>query len=126
MAMIQKTCEILMSPPSHLISLMLNVAARIAAGEWRGLVFGVDERGEQIPVQWDWSEEEDNAHPTSYLTGGMGRFIDEDWPPRGAAGRRMAGSFPESDDEEECNANGDDRDGEEKGESDWSRSLGVD
>ncbi|KAK0611178.1 inheritance of peroxisomes protein 1-domain-containing protein [Immersiella caudata] len=126
MAVIQKTCEILMSPPSHLISLMLNVAARIAAGEWRGLVFGVDERGEQIPVQWDWSEEEDNAHQPSYLTGGMGRFIDEDWPPRGAAGRRMAGSFPESDDEEEWNTNGNGSEGEEKGESDWSRSLGVD
>ncbi|KAL1844078.1 hypothetical protein VTJ49DRAFT_4930 [Mycothermus thermophilus] len=31
-----KTCEIFLSPPAHLISLMLNVAARIAAGEWSG------------------------------------------------------------------------------------------
>jgi len=117
MAVIQKACEVLMSPPSHLINLMLKVAARIAAGEWRGLVFGVDERGEQIPVQWDWSEEED-----SHVDGG--RFIDEDWPPRGS-GRRMAGSFPESDDEDDWSA---DQDGEltAKGESDWSRSLGVD
>jgi hypothetical protein len=115
MAVIQKTCEILMSPPSHLISLMLKVAARIAAGEWRGLVFGVDERGEQIPVQWDWSEEEDSHDG--------GRFIDEDWPPRGS-GRRMAGSFPESDDEEDWTRPDGGRSGE--GESDWSRSLGVD
>lgn len=51
---LQKTIEILLSPPSHLISLMLKVAAKIAAGEWRGLVFGFGEAGEQIPVQWDY------------------------------------------------------------------------
>lgn len=89
-----------MSPPSHLINLMLKVAARIAAGEWRGLVFGVDERGEQIPVQWDWSEDEDN---NSYVADCGGRFVDEDWPPRGS-GMKMAGSFPESDDEEDWTA----------------------
>jgi hypothetical protein len=33
---------------------MLKVAAKIAAGEWRGLVFGFGEAGEQIPVQWDY------------------------------------------------------------------------
>jgi len=120
MAVIQKTCEILMSPPSHLINLMLNVAARIAAGEWRGLVFGVDERGEQIPVQWDWSEEEDNSADD-------GKFVDEDWPPRWP-GRRMAGTFPESDDEDDGTFLDDERAGhsDKDGESDWSRSLGVD
>lgn len=56
MAIIAKTCEILLSPPSHLINLMLSVAARIAAGEWRGMVFGYDEAGEAIPVQWDYSD----------------------------------------------------------------------
>ncbi|KAI0876782.1 inheritance of peroxisomes protein 1-domain-containing protein [Hypoxylon argillaceum] len=53
-AIIHKTIEILLSPPSHLVNLMLKVAARIAAGEWRGLVFGFGEAGEQIPVQWDY------------------------------------------------------------------------
>lgn len=43
-----------MSPPGHLVNLMLKVAAKIAAGEWRGLVFGFGEAGEQIPVQWDY------------------------------------------------------------------------
>lgn len=51
---LQKTFEILLSPPSYLINLILKVAAKIAAGEWRGLVFGFGEAGEQIPVQWDY------------------------------------------------------------------------
>lgn len=51
---IQKTVEILLSPPSYLISLILKIAAKIAAGEWRGLVYGFGEAGEQIPVQWDY------------------------------------------------------------------------
>lgn len=37
---------------------MLKVAAKILAGEWRGLVFGFGESGEQIPVQWDYSDGE--------------------------------------------------------------------
>ncbi|QBZ60597.1 hypothetical protein PoMZ_07539 [Pyricularia oryzae] len=63
-AIIHKTCEILLSPPSHLINLMLNVAARITSGEWRGFVFGVGESGEQIPVQWDYSDSSDTASTT--------------------------------------------------------------
>ncbi|KAI1080267.1 inheritance of peroxisomes protein 1-domain-containing protein [Whalleya microplaca] len=66
---VHKTVEILLSPPSHLVNLMLKVAAKIAAGEWRGLVFGFGEGGEKIPVQWDysdgdfsdWSDDEDYA-----------------------------------------------------------------
>ncbi|TLS23138.1 uncharacterized protein PpBr36_06672 [Pyricularia pennisetigena] len=63
-AIIHKTCEILLSPPSHLINLMLNVAARITGGEWRGFVFGVGESGEQIPVQWDYSDSSDTGSTT--------------------------------------------------------------
>ncbi|TLD16186.1 uncharacterized protein PgNI_00487 [Pyricularia grisea] len=63
-AIIHKTCEILLSPPSHLISLMLNVAARITGGEWRGFVFGVGESGEQIPVHWDYSDSSDTGSTT--------------------------------------------------------------
>lgn len=55
---IQKTIELLLGPPSYLVNLMLKVAAKIVAGEWRGLVFGVDEDGEKIPVQWDYSDGE--------------------------------------------------------------------
>ena len=58
MAIILKTCGVLLGPPGHLVNLMLKVAAKIAAGEWRGLVFGRDEAGEQMPVQWDDSDGE--------------------------------------------------------------------
>ncbi|PSR77230.1 inheritance of peroxisomes protein 1-domain-containing protein, partial [Coniella lustricola] len=51
-----KTCEILISPPAHLISLMLKVAARISAGEWQGFVFGMDESGEVVDVRWDYGD----------------------------------------------------------------------
>ncbi|KAI0879836.1 inheritance of peroxisomes protein 1-domain-containing protein [Annulohypoxylon maeteangense] len=68
-AIIQKTVEMLLAPPTHLVNLMLKVAAKIASGEWRGLVFGFGEGGERIPVQWDysdgefsdWSDDEDYA-----------------------------------------------------------------
>ncbi|KAI0018158.1 inheritance of peroxisomes protein 1-domain-containing protein [Xylariomycetidae sp. FL0641] len=67
---VHKTVEMLLRPPGHLVNLMLRVAARIVAGEWRGLVFGVDEGGEEIPVQWDysdgefdgWSDDDDDAY----------------------------------------------------------------
>jgi len=117
MAVIQKTCEILMSPPSHLINLMLKVAARIVAGEWRGLVFGTNERGEQIPVQWDWSDDEDTGVAS----------VEEDWPPGRKGVRLMAGSFPESDDEDEEEPNrADSTKPPRPSEEDWSRNLGVD
>ncbi|KAI4592486.1 hypothetical protein KJ359_011184 [Pestalotiopsis sp. 9143b] len=58
---LHKTVEILLSPPSHLVNLMLQVAAKIAAGEWRGLVLGTGEGGESIPVHWDYSDGELSA-----------------------------------------------------------------
>jgi hypothetical protein len=57
-AIIQKTCEILLSPPSHLLHLMLNIAAKIAAGEWRGMVFGYGEGGEKIVGEWDYEDDQ--------------------------------------------------------------------
>jgi len=51
-AIIQKTCEILLSPPSHLFQLMLNIASKIAAGEWRGVLSGYGES-----VHWDFEDE---------------------------------------------------------------------
>jgi hypothetical protein len=111
---------------------MLNVAARIAAGEWRGLVWGMGEGGERINVEWDWSEEEDADH-SSFRSGEAGwrwgegkdsnarraahrrrrmdvKGSDEIWF-RSRRGVRMAGAFPESSDEEEdCEDNGTDND----------------
>ncbi|VUC34550.1 unnamed protein product [Clonostachys rosea] len=54
-----KTCEILLGPPAYLIKLMLRIAARIIAGEWRGQDVGYDEDGEQIPVHWDLSDDDE-------------------------------------------------------------------
>jgi Inheritance of peroxisomes protein 1 len=51
-AIIQKTCEILLSPPSHLFHLMISIASKIAAGEWRGVLSG---HGES--VHWDFEDE---------------------------------------------------------------------
>ncbi|KAK4228203.1 inheritance of peroxisomes protein 1-domain-containing protein [Podospora fimiseda] len=110
MSVIHKTCEILMSPPSHLINLMLKVAARIAAGEWRGLVFGTGEDGERIPVQWDYSDEEysrlrpSTAQPGSQRSRGWSRTHDDHdwWLKKRSSKDKMAGTFPESDDEDVC------------------------
>ncbi|KFX92334.1 hypothetical protein V490_05433 [Pseudogymnoascus sp. VKM F-3557] len=55
-AIIQKTWEILMSPPSHLVQIMVEIAAKIKAGQWRGAVFGVDEGGEEVVGQWDYED----------------------------------------------------------------------
>ncbi|KAI0969079.1 inheritance of peroxisomes protein 1-domain-containing protein [Xylaria arbuscula] len=57
-ALMHKTIEILLSPPTYLIKLMLQVAAKIIAGEWRGLLVGFDDAGREIPVQWDYSDDE--------------------------------------------------------------------
>ncbi|KAI0803430.1 inheritance of peroxisomes protein 1-domain-containing protein [Xylaria sp. FL0064] len=56
---LQKTIDLLLGPPSHLVKLMLRVAAKIAAGQWRGLVLGFSESGEEIPVQWDYSSDDE-------------------------------------------------------------------
>ncbi|KAK4161660.1 inheritance of peroxisomes protein 1-domain-containing protein [Cladorrhinum sp. PSN259] len=108
MTVIHKTYEILLSPPSHLINLMLKVAARIAAGEWRGLVFGTGEDGERIPVQWDWSDEEDSlrfSHQHARIPrrrrGWTRTYDDHDWwLKRRNPKDKMAGTFPDSDDED--------------------------
>ncbi|KAI1809947.1 inheritance of peroxisomes protein 1-domain-containing protein [Poronia punctata] len=89
-AIIHKTMEILLSPPSHLVNLMLKVAAKIAAGEWRGLVFGLGEAGEQIPVQWDYysdgefsglsddDDDNDDCIFAGYVSSGRGSFTPTD------------------------------------------------
>jgi hypothetical protein len=51
-AIIQKTYEILVSPPSHLLYLMVNIASKISAGEWRGMLPG---QGDAAP--WDFEDE---------------------------------------------------------------------
>lgn len=145
-----KTLEILFSPPSHLIDLMLRVAARIAAGEWRGYVFGFGDGGERIPVRWDWSDGDDDGEGE---LGGWG--ADEDWEFTRMGGKRrsptnMVGAFPESPDEDAEGGDGgmespslerrrrggrgrgvgtegdEEEDGGEAANADWTGSLSID
>lgn len=51
-AIIQKTFGALLSPPTHLCHLMLRIASRIAAGEWRGMLSNYGEL-----VHWDFEDE---------------------------------------------------------------------
>lgn len=113
------TCEILISPPAHLISLMLKVAARITAGEWRGFVFGMGEGGELVDVRWDWSDDRD--------------LIDSSWEEDdfgfGKAHRvaSKANEMPRKkliEYQDPWATNPDDPDLDEDGH--WSRSWGVD
>ncbi|KAK0669964.1 inheritance of peroxisomes protein 1-domain-containing protein [Cercophora samala] len=118
MMVVQKTCEILMSPPSHLISLMLKIAARILAGEWKGLIFGWGEKGERLEVEWDYSDDDNNEHlhpqqrmktrargwstlTTVNNSSNENERVDDWWLKRKKSRDRMAGTFPESDDDDD-------------------------
>lgn len=59
-----------LEPTNYLAKLMLSVAARITTGEWRGVVFGINEAGEKIPVQWDYTDGADSDEETGYDTRG--------------------------------------------------------
>ncbi|KAK3487226.1 inheritance of peroxisomes protein 1-domain-containing protein [Neurospora crassa] len=121
MTVINKSFEILMAPPTHLMSLMLTVAARITAGQKSGAVLGSGEGGERIPVQWDLSDETEDTSSfpqrkslaATTLFSSVRRWSvshvsnDDDHLPPHMRGRergmslKMAGSFPESDEEGE-------------------------
>lgn len=38
--------------------IMLEIAAKIRAGQWSGIVFGFDEGGEEVVGQWDYEDED--------------------------------------------------------------------
>ncbi|KAF5130501.1 hypothetical protein E5D57_006839 [Metarhizium anisopliae] len=57
-AIVSKTYNLLIGPPSHLVALMLRIAARICAGEWKGEDVGFAANGHAIPVRWDYSHGE--------------------------------------------------------------------
>ncbi|KAK2612236.1 hypothetical protein QQS21_001812 [Conoideocrella luteorostrata] len=58
LAAVRKTCNILMGPPGHLAALMLNIAARIYAGEWKGQDTDFVATGRVVPVRWHYSNGE--------------------------------------------------------------------
>lgn len=58
-AILQKTYSLLLGPPVQLVALMLNIAAKIVTGAYRGASFGYGESGQKIPCSWDFSDAED-------------------------------------------------------------------
>lgn len=122
MAIITKTCEMIMGPPSSLIRLILKVAAKIASGQWRGLVYGYSEDGEEIPVQWDysegefsdWSDDEDYQHDHRSSHKHQGKRENRHNRHRGNHGKVSQGSGAENELRRQPSS------------SDDSRSWGVD
>lgn len=80
-AIIQKTYEILVSPPSHLLQLMLNIATKIAAGEWRDVLPGQGEA-----VHWDF-EDEYGVNEWTEDDYGISLFSSQDKPSKESSNR---------------------------------------
>ncbi|KAF2195432.1 hypothetical protein K469DRAFT_681747 [Zopfia rhizophila CBS 207.26] len=55
--LVRKTCEIILGPPAHLVSLMLRIAAKISAGAFNFNTYRVRNTGEKIPCSWESSDE---------------------------------------------------------------------
>ena len=111
-AIIHKTCEIIMAPPRELLALMLKVAARLAAGEWRGLVFGTGTGGESISVHWDYSDDDGASWPSpaAHASGGT-----RNSSPGSSARDGKTGTIGSADEQRS-----------EDSDPDWSRSWEVD
>ncbi|KAF2134615.1 hypothetical protein P153DRAFT_305160 [Dothidotthia symphoricarpi CBS 119687] len=66
-ALVRKTCEIVLGPPAHLVSLMLRIAANMSTG-FNFSTYGV-QRAETAPSTWEssdeveWPEEDDFGIP---------------------------------------------------------------
>lgn len=75
--LVRKTCEIVLGPPAHLVSLMLRIAANIS----NGFTFNPYrvQRTEKIPCSWEssdegeWAEEDDFGIPLNNLGEPTGR-----------------------------------------------------
>ncbi|KAL5606311.1 hypothetical protein BROUX41_002726 [Berkeleyomyces rouxiae] len=96
-SIVAKTCDLILGPPRNLLRLMLHVAAKIVAGQWRGTVYGHGLDGSQIPVHWDYSDE---ADVTADATGENPDGIDENGDDYYARGRKLASDWRVSDDED--------------------------
>lgn len=70
-----------MSPPSHLMQLMLEIAAKIRAGQWRGVVFGFGEEGEKIVGEWDYDDGD-------FVGDGWGEADEDDYGMTSAVGNQ--------------------------------------
>jgi hypothetical protein len=72
-ALVRKTCEIVLGPPAHLVSLMLRIAASISDGF--GFATYRVRRNEKIPCSWEssgdeseWPEEDDFGIPLNNMS----------------------------------------------------------
>jgi hypothetical protein len=69
-ALVRKTCEIVLGPPAHLVSIMLRIATSISNG-FSFSTYRV--RAEKIPCSWesddeaDWAEEDDFGIPLTNI-----------------------------------------------------------
>lgn len=57
-SLITRTCKLILGPPAYLVTMMVTIAGRISAGEWKGQLLGYAQSGEEIPVSWDCSDGE--------------------------------------------------------------------
>ncbi|KAF2661695.1 hypothetical protein K491DRAFT_710536 [Lophiostoma macrostomum CBS 122681] len=58
-ALVRKTCELLLGPPAHLVTIMLNIAAKISDGVFGFNTYRVRQSGEKIPCSWESSDEDE-------------------------------------------------------------------
>lgn len=77
-ALVRKTCEIVLGPPAHLVSLMLRIAASISGGF--GFATYRVRRNEKIPCSWEssgdeseWPEEDDFGIPLNNMSESVAR-----------------------------------------------------
>ncbi|KAF2495540.1 hypothetical protein BU16DRAFT_510405 [Lophium mytilinum] len=59
-ALVQKTCQLLLGPPAHLVALMLRIAAHISNGAFGFGTYRVHQDTERIPCSWESSDDGDN------------------------------------------------------------------
>ncbi|KAF2106312.1 inheritance of peroxisomes protein 1-domain-containing protein [Lophiotrema nucula] len=64
-ALVRRTCELILGPPAHLVTLMLSIAARVSNG-FGFNTYRVRHTGEKIPCSWESSEEEDEWEEDDY------------------------------------------------------------
>jgi hypothetical protein len=70
-ALVRKTCEIVLGPPAHLVSIMLRIATSISNG-FSFSTYRV-RRAEKIPCSWesddeaDWADEDDFGIPLNNI-----------------------------------------------------------
>lgn len=58
-ALVRKTYELILGPPAHLVSLMLQIAARVSNGAFGWNTYKIKNTAERIPCSWESSDEDE-------------------------------------------------------------------